>query len=1223
MAQNDLLERLSSLKSLEDLKTICSSLNYEYANAPLATRDWTQKSREGLKEAVILARHQDFHVLYFKLDRLLLTFERNVLTQVFKDHPYFLAAFSDPQGKLWHFVNVKYDPDDIKRRLFRRIVVGPGERLHTAAERLSLIEITDEAISPLELQIKHDEAFDVEAVTKKFFETYKSILDNLIEELLHQKPERTKKEAQAFAQQFLNRLMFLYFIQKKDWLKWGDSIPDKHYMPNLFGKYKNFAKSTATDDDEFYRYWLSGLFFQAFNKSFGFMNFNLPQEVKSSFALMPFLNGGLFLKNEIDELGFTISDRSFNHILHSLLEKFNFTVREDTPLDVEVAVDPEMLGKVYESLVFEEERHQAGIFYTPRVEIDLMCRLSLIEWLFSELSLDKEKLIDFVMDSENTEILVPFDIEDLRRIQSALMRVKIVDPAVGSGSFLVQMMNVLVSLQERIAEVLRGTINKFALKRRIISENLFGVDVMDWAVRVAELRLWLSLIIESEEQEMDIYTQPLLPNLSFKVLQGDSLVEEIRGMSFSLRSEFGIISPRIKSKITKLAGQKAAYFRGDASVTQHDVQFLEGQILREIINEKTETLSQEIRKLEALDREAFVEQLEMIRKTPEQAKLLAEEEEKEQKLRKEKIEGLRNEREKLDRVLEALGQKKTKDYFLWDIDFADVFQENRGFDIVIANPPYVRQEEIAPPLEKAESYPAEEFRELKKAYKDALERSVKIHWQNKAKIDRKSDYYIYFYYHGLALLKPGGIFCFINSNSWLDVGYGGKLQEFLLKNMEVKTVIDNQVKRSFKAADVNTVIVLIKKPSEKVTEGSVPSHIAKNVVKFVALKAPFEDVSNSDVFKEIEPAKDVVKGTGFRVYPITQEELFKDALETKTEEEKLDVNIWLKGRYEANKWGGKFLRAPDIFFTIMEKGKGKLVRLGDIAEVRFGIKTGANEFFYLPSKHFDLQHDPMAGLYHLIPKHPGLPDDLAIEEEFLKPVIKSPKECNSIFVPPESLRTKVLICNLPKNQLREKKILSYITWGETLTTQGRQKQSAGQKLCEVATVSSRQNWYSLNLKRPPGFFCNRFFNDRFFFCYSEDIVEDQTFYGGVFKLSAKDHLTQLALLNSTISYLFTELMGRIVLGEGVLQYAVYEMQDITTINASQIPIDYRSKIEMAFKKLASRTIKSIYEEIKQDDRRQLDGLIFQIFGIPYSSLQELYNGISWLVRDRILKAQSV
>ncbi|MGC8942452.1 MAG: Eco57I restriction-modification methylase domain-containing protein, partial [Sulfurihydrogenibium sp.] len=142
-------------------------------------------------------------------------------------------------------------------------------------------------------------------------------------------------------------------------------------------------------------------------------------------------------------------------------------------------------------------------------------------------------------------------------------------------------------------------------------------------------------------------------------------------------------------------------------------------------------------------------------------------------------------------ILQTIGSKTQKDYFLWELDFIEVFSQKGGFDIVIGNPPYVRQELIAPPLENKNNYTDDKWREIKKAYKEKLIQSVENTWNVPIKIDRKSDLYVYFYYQGLSLLRPGGVFTFINSNSWLDVGYGAGLQEFLLKNMKPLFIFDN------------------------------------------------------------------------------------------------------------------------------------------------------------------------------------------------------------------------------------------------------------------------------------------------------------------------------------------------------------------------------------------------------------------------------------------------
>ena len=216
------------------------------------------------------------------------------------------------------------------------------------------------------------------------------------------------------------------------------------------------------------------------------------------------------------------------------------------------------------------------------------------------------------------------------------------------------------------------------------------------------------------------------------------------------------------------------------------------------------------------------------------------------------------------------------------------------------------------------------------------------------KLDAKSDLYIYFYFHGLSLLNPKGSFCFITSNSWLDVGYGKDLQEFLLKHCNAKQIIDNQSRRSFASADVNTVICLFSAPDEKRKFG------LDETTRFVMFKTPFEGALDAVIFEEVEDAVERTSTEEHRIFPVTQRDLLESGSDHQTR------------KYTGDKWGGKYLRAPDIYWTILEKGRDKLVRLGDVAEVRRGFTTGANEFFYLDAEAVQRW---------------------GIEEEFLKPVV--------------------------------------------------------------------------------------------------------------------------------------------------------------------------------------------------------------------------------------------
>ncbi|MEM5810246.1 MAG: DNA methyltransferase, partial [Candidatus Aenigmatarchaeota archaeon] len=976
-----------SIRDFKDIAQIFYERGYknDFSQIDKLQYELPQKANELINDFYTISNYRSFQIYLALIPTLRRTDFRTILEPFYRRYPQvntlFVFTVKDfSEIALVSPLRVSTGPGRFKL-LLRTLYIDPSYLYHTDQEVLELIRISSSEQTPDKIWEKHQNAFDVERVTEEFFKAYKHALEK-IKEILERQRKRNPSMCHSYAQQLLSRIMFLYYVQKKGWLKWKDYTQDKKYIKNLWEKYKSYANNT---EDTFYSEWLSSLFFGAFNKKHTLISKKLPEEVKESFALMPFLNGGLFSKNELDEVGFHVPDEVFSLLFDispsdknkGFLERFNFTVREDTPLDVEVAVDPEMLGKVYESLISEEERGGVGIFYTPRIEIDLICKMSLVEYLVNESKINKEKIIDLIFDPHNK--ISQFTKEELKEIKEKLDKVKIVDPAVGSASFLVGMMNILVELHSLLTKQVEGREeNLFALKQKIIQENLYGVDVKDWACMVGELRLWLSLIIETEEKYMDIYTKPLLPNLSFKIRQGDSLVEEIGGIQISLRGEISrYIPPSIETKIKELIDKKNAFFSHQRSADLkeiEEIEKLEHDIFTEILKSKIEDFSKKIKSLENM-KKVLEGQKNILVKENEKVK-------EEIKNIEAKIEELTKEKEKYEFGLVNLKRKTKKDYFLWEVDFAEVFAERGGFDIVIGNPPYVRQEMIAPPLENPNNYTDEKWRELKGEYKEKLINSVKNIWPQVKNIDKKSDLYVYFYYHGLSLLRPGGIFCFINSNSWLDVGYGAGLQKFLLKNMEPIYIIDNLKKRSFKQADVNTVIVLIQRPKEKLKDYTI---------KFVAFKKPFEDVINAEVMKRIEETKEpIFDDQDFRIFPKTKKELLLEGVEM--DEEKGRLYLQLESEhlpYIGNKWGGKYLRAPEIYFKILEKGKGKLVRLGDIAEVRRGYTTGANEFFYLKPVGMTVKEvveiaekNPDA----LIPVRNGAGWEGEIEAEFLKPV---------------------------------------------------------------------------------------------------------------------------------------------------------------------------------------------------------------------------------------------
>ena len=326
-----------------------------------------------------------------------------------------------------------------------------------------------------------------------------------------------------------------------------------------------------------------------------------------------------------------------------------------------------------------------------------------------------------------------------------------------------------------------------------------------------------------------------------------------------------------------------------------------------------------------------------------------------------------------------------------------------------------------------------------------------------------------------------------------------------------------------------------------------------------------------------------------------------------------------KGHYAGNKWGGKFLRAPEIFYTILKKGKGKLVRLGDIAEVRFGIKTGANDFFYLPSKYFDIKEE--GDYYRLIPKRDNLPRDIKIEKEFLKPVIKSPKECKTIIIKPEDLKHKVFICNKPKKELKGTGALKYIEWGEKM------------RFNKVPTIKGRRSWYGLPKLPVANILFNQIFFERFIFPLNKyELLVDHAYY---YLIYPKNPVFLTFSLNSSISILITELFGRLNLGEGALQTYGPEMRMLIIFNPKFL--EKNKKVEMIMDRLSQREIRSIFEELGFDpskpireqepnplpDRAELDNIIFDELGLTKEERKEVYWAVAELVKQRLEKARSL
>ncbi|GCA92786.1 hypothetical protein MAE30S32_14380 [Microcystis aeruginosa 11-30S32] len=680
---------LSSLRGLDALKKLFwSELNYERENQTLSRRNWPDKAVEALAEDPILLASggEDFQVIYARLNskQLLLNLERLVVTQLLKNHPYTLFVFSDFHQERWHFINVKYDVKQEKRQVLRRITVGPGEQLRTATERLSLLDLDNiSSESPLAIQERHDEAFDVEKVTKKFFEQYRSVFEKV--EQLITKTIPNADQRRLFTQKLFNRLMFIVFIQKKGWLKFNEQT---NYLETLWQDYQN---DNSTSHKNFYHNRLTYLFFTGLNnpQQTDIIGINNGGFLRQIIGTVPYLNGGLFEQDEDDRNpNIIVPDQAIDVILHKLFSNFNFTVTESTPLDVEVAVDPEMLGKVFEELV--TGRHKSGSYYTPKPIVSFMCREALKGYLGG---------YEALVDEHNVEQI---NVPKARDLLQKLSEVKIVDPACGSGAYLLGMLHELHSLT-RLLDTRAQPENArddYHRKLNIIQNNLYGVDIDEFAVNIARLRLWLSLTVEFDGE----HPEPL-PNLDFKIESGDSLTAP---------------NPENVGQYT-----------------------LRGQIIRQYRDAKNSYLTMS----EGVQKQIF----------------------------KQKINEF-----KAEIALITHGSNKVNG-FDWAVEFAEVFSQ-KGFDIVLANPPYG-------------ATVGDRVRDL---YFDRLTDGA-----------QSKDTYGLFMARGLQLLRSGGQLCYIVSDTWRTIKTHKPLRKLFLEKTTIAHFID--LPSWVFDATVNTCILTVAK----------------------------------------------------------------------------------------------------------------------------------------------------------------------------------------------------------------------------------------------------------------------------------------------------------------------------------------------------------------------------------------------------------------------------
>ncbi len=607
--------------------------------------------------------------------------------------------------------------------------------------------------------VNWSKAFDVGAITDKFFADFHGTFNRISEVVGAASPGVSGEDLHRFTLTLMNRMMFCWFIQQKGWLG-----HEREYLSRLWEQANPSDTARFLSDDGFYREMLRPLFFHMLNTPWE----DRDPAIVERMGEIPYLNGGLFEEGDLDQrTDIRVPNRAIGLLLHlrpgedhlprGLFLRWNFTVEESTPQDVQVAVDPEMLGKVFEELMNEvtgargdTRRHEMGAYYTPRPIVRFMCREALKGFLGGHEALVDDRSVDAITVSQARSLL------------GRLAEVKVVDPACGSGAYLLGMLQELheltLLLDTRAQLEVDRAHYEYSRKLAIIQHNLYGVDLERSAVEIARLRLWLSLAVDFEDHG-NLRSVPALPNLVFKIEHGDSLsAPDPQGVGNLFWKEAVPITDEMRQL-------KDKHVRASDPARRHALQ-------EEIENRRAALV-----KLfggAALPDNAFDWRVRFgevfITGTPAAT---------------------------LDGRFAFANEVQAQQSFL-DADTAT--PAPAGFDIVLANPPYVRME-------------------LFKDQKPVLRANFpQVHAE-------RADLYCYFYARAIQLLRPGGMLAFISSNKWLRAGYGANLREHVAATTSVQCVVDFGELPVFQQAATYPMVIVARKgsPTTSIRFAQVPS----------------------------------------------------------------------------------------------------------------------------------------------------------------------------------------------------------------------------------------------------------------------------------------------------------------------------------------------------------------------------------------------------------------
>lgn len=664
-----------------------------------------------------------------------------------------------------------------------------GENTKTKTAKLQLQGFLDKEKTLKNLQ----EAFSTEPISKEFYRDYERLYKDLSQKLCQNQATfnvldnyeglNGEKAVNAFVKKLLGRIVFLYFLQKKGWLgvaqnaSYGEG--DKNFLFSLFIK--------ATQNNEFfYTKYLCPLFFETLNSKRKDPQFG--EDYSPHFdCKIPFLNGGLFEEYKDKQgkgietnfiLAQSLENTDFKAIF-DVFENYNFTIEESTPDNQEIGIDPEMLGKVFENLI--DYNKSSGAFYTPREIVHFMCKNVLTRTLQERILHDdnsleaqnktqsqlreahKDSLYNFIFYKQSDDFIA----QNAKQLTQAITSLKILDPAIGSGAFPMGMLSeILEALHTLNPSLSRQDIAK--LKREIIEQQIYGIDIDADAIEIAKLRFWLSIAVDED-------TPSPLPNLDFKFMQGNALIESINGIEI-IPSDLN--APQHQKDLWgKTSNANASLF--DKSQT-HKLEALFLQYYEP--NAQKAQLKAEIL---AIMKEAFDERIKQIDENIQSIKANPAIKPKERAKQQEKILQYESFKHDLDTLLKDYEEHNfhTDKLFLYRFFFAPIFAQG-GFDIVIGNPPYIKEADN------------------KKLFDGT--RHLRTY-------QGKMDIWYHFVGLGFDIVKNKGIVTFIATNNWTTNTGAKNLRNVILRESQILNLIDFGSYMCFDSASIQTMIMEFQK----------------------------------------------------------------------------------------------------------------------------------------------------------------------------------------------------------------------------------------------------------------------------------------------------------------------------------------------------------------------------------------------------------------------------